>query len=369
MSMGIGVAERSWRYSASCDDPAPMPTRGFASDNSAGVHPEVLAALAAANEGHAYAYGDDPWTEEATGRLRDLLGAPEAEVLLVFNGTGGNVLALQAAARPFQAVICAESAHINVDECGAPERLAGCKLLPEPAPDGKLTPAAVRRRLVRIGDQHHVQPRVVSISQTTELGTVYSAGEIAELAELAHANGLVLHVDGARLANAAAALDVPARAITTDAGVDVLTFGGTKSGLLGAEAVVFLDPELAKDAVFLRKQSAQLASKMRFIAAQFTALLNDDLWLRNARHANAMAARLADRVAGVAGLEITQPVQANAVFARLPAPAIAQLRADTPFYVWDEASSEVRWMTAFDTTSQDVDRFAGDIADAVEGAR
>jgi threonine aldolase len=341
-----------------------MTGRGFASDNSAGVHPEVMAAIVGANTGHAYAYGDDPWTQEAIARLRDVFGE-QAEVLFVFNGTGGNVLALQAATRSFEAVICAQSAHVNLDECGAPERLAGCKLLPEPTSDGKLTPADVRRRLVGIGVQHHVQPRVVSISQATEYGTVYTPDEVAALAQTAHDAGLVVHMDGARLANAAASLDVHPRALTTDAGVDVLTFGGTKSGLLAGEAVVFLDPELARDAVFLRKQSAQLASKMRFIAAQFTALLHEDLWLRNARHANAMAARLAERVRAIGGVEITQPVQANAVFARLPAAAIGPLCARTPFYVWDEAAGEVRWMTAFDTTEDDVDRFAGDVAATV----
>jgi threonine aldolase len=344
-----------------------VPGRGFASDNSAGVHPEVMAALAAANEGHAYAYGDDPWTEEAEAGLRELFGA-DAQVFLVFNGTGGNVLALQAATRPFHAVICAQSAHVNVDECGAPERLTGCKLLNEPAPDGKLTPEAIRRRLVRIGDQHHVQPRVVSISQASELGTVAEPAEIAALAAIAHAHDLVVHMDGARLANAVATLGVPPRAVTTDAGVDVLTFGGTKSGLLVGEAVVFLDPKLARDAAFLRKQSTQLASKMRFLAAQFSALLRDDLWLRNASHANAMARRLADLVEAIHGVHITRPVQSNAVFARLPAAAIDQLRAHTPFYVWDEPSCEVRWMTAFDTTEEDVDRFAADVAAAVSRA-
>jgi threonine aldolase len=328
-----------------------------------------MAAIAAANDGHVYAYGDDPWTEEAVAAIRDLFAAPQAEVLLVFNGTGGNVLALQAATRPFHGVICAESAHVNVDECGAPERFTGAKLLAEPAPDGKLTPEAVRRRLVGIGDQHRVQPRAISISQATEYGTVYTPPELAELSALARSQGLVLHVDGARLANAAAFLDVPIAELTTRAGADVVVFGGTKSGLLAGEAVVFLDPELARDAVFLRKQSAQLASKMRFIAAQFAALLRDDLWLRNARHANALARRLADRVGGIAGVDVTQPVQANAVFARLPVPAIDELRERTPFYVWDEAAGEVRWMTAFDTTEDDVDRFAADIAATCGRAR
>jgi threonine aldolase len=340
-----------------------MTARGFASDNSAGVHPEVMAAIAAANDGHVYAYGDDPWTREAVAALRAAFDAPAAEVLLVFNGTGGNVLALQAATRPFHAVICTQWAHVNVDECGAPERFTGCKLLAEPAPDGKLTPQAVRRRLGGIGDQHHAQPRAISISEASEYGTVYAPDEIAALAELAHANGLVLHVDGARLANAAAALDVPLSALTTAAGVDVVVFGGTKTGLLVGEAVVFLNPALAQDAVFLRKQSAQLASKMRFIAAQFTALLHDDLWLRCARHANAMATRLAARVSEMPGVQVSQPVQANAVFARLPAEAIDELRSRTPFYVWDRATAEVRWMTAFDTTEDDVDRFAADVGE------
>jgi threonine aldolase len=340
-----------------------MTARGFASDNSAGVHPEVMAAIAVANDGHVYAYGDDPWTAEAVAAVRELFAAPQAEVLFVFNGTGGNVLALQAATRPFHAVICAETAHVNVDECGAPERFTGAKLLAVPMPDGKLTPEAVRARLVGIGDQHRVQPRAISVSQATEYGTVYSPQELADLAALAHDDGLVLHMDGARLANAAAALDVPVAALTTHAGVDVVVFGGTKSGLLVGEAVVFLNPELARDAVFLRKQSAQLASKMRFIAAQFTALLHGDLWLRNARHANALARRLAERVAAARGVEVTQPVQANAVFARLPPAAIAELRERTRFYVWDEAAGEVRWMTAFDTTEDDVDRFAADVAE------
>jgi threonine aldolase len=317
-----------------------------------------MAAIAAANTGHVYAYGDDPWTLEAVTALRTAFEAPDAEVLFVFNGTGGNVLALQAATRPFHGVICAHSAHVNVDECGAPERFTGCKLLSEPAQDGKLTPDAVRRRLVGIGDQHHVQPRAISISQATEYGTVYTPEEIGALAQL----GLVLHVDGARLANAAAALGLGLAELTTHRGADVVVFGGTKSGLLAGEAVVFLNPELARDAVFLRKQSAQLASKMRFVAAQFTALLRDDLWLRIARHANTMAARLAAGVADVPGLEVTQPVQANAVFARLPPAAIDDLRSRHHFYVWDAAAGEVRWMTAFDTTAEDVDAFAADVA-------
>lgn len=330
--------------------------RSFASDNNAGIHPEILAAIAAANTGHVRAYGDDPYTARAIERFRHHLG-PNVEVFFVFNGTGANVLGIQALARPHQAVICADLAHINVDECGAPEKIAGCKLLGVPAPDGKLTPAAIAARMRGIGDQHHVQPRVVSISQSSEYGTVYSAAEVRALADYAHANGLLLHMDGARIANAAAALDLPLRAVTADAGVDVLSFGGTKNGLMGGEAVVFFDPFHAESFRFLRKQGMQLASKMRFVAAQFDALLADDLWLRNARHANAMARRLADGLRPIPGVTITQSVDANAVFAILPRARVSALQAEAYFYLWDEAQSEARLMASFDTTEADVDQF------------
>jgi threonine aldolase len=341
-----------------------VPARGFASDNYAGVLPEVLAALAAANEGHAPAYGADPWTERAEGRFREHFGA-EAQPFLVFNGTGANVIALRALTRPYDAVICAESSHLNVDECGAPERIGGVKLLTVEAPDGKLTPALVGPRLGRFGDEHAVQPRVVSISQSTELGTVYEPGEVRALAEQAHAHGMLLHVDGARLANAAAALDVPLRALTTDAGVDALSFGGTKNGVICGEAVVLLRPGLAEGMPYLRKQSMQLASKMRFLAAQLEVLLRDDLWLRAARHANAMARRLADAVADVDGVALTQAVQANALFALLPPGVAERLQQRWPFYVWDEGTGEVRWMCSWDTTEEDVDAFAADVREAV----
>lgn len=335
--------------------PADIP-RSFASDNNAGVHPEVLAAIEAANRGHVLAYGADPFTSRAVDTFRSHLG-PAVEVFFVFNGTGANVLGIQAVTRPYQAVICADLAHINVDECGAPERLSGCKLLGVPAPDGKLTPDAVAARIRGVGDQHHVQPRLVAISQSSEYGTVYTPDEIRLLADLAHDRGLLLHMDGARLANAAAALDRPLRAITADAGVDVLTFGGTKNGLLGGEAVVFLDPSHAEAFRFIRKQGMQLASKMRFVAAQFDALLGTDLWLRNARHANAMARRLALGLGAVPGVTVTQSVDANAVFAILPRAAIAPLQAVAYFHVWDEPRNEVRLMASFDTTPDDVDRF------------
>jgi threonine aldolase len=330
--------------------------RGFASDNQAPVHPEVMAAIAAANEGHAAAYGADPWTARAEQRFRDHFG-PTAQAYPVFNGTGANVLCLEALTRPWEGVVCARSAHLNVDECGAPER-AGRKLLVVDTPDGRLTPELVAPLLVRIGDEHVVQPRVVSITQSTELGTVYAPGAVAALAEWAHAHGMLLHVDGARLCNAAAALGVPLRELTTDAGVDALSFGGTKNGVMGAEAVVLLRDEIADGFRYRRKQAMQLASKMRFVSAQLEALLEGDLWQRCAAHANAMARRLADAVRDLPGLTITQPVEANAVFAVLAPEATESLQRDWPFYVWDDNTGEVRWMTAWDTTSEDVDAFA-----------
>jgi threonine aldolase len=339
-------------------------SRGFGSDNAAGILPEALEAIAAANTGHATAYGNDEWTARAEARFREHFGE-QARAFVVFNGTGANVTGLRALLRPHEAVVCAETAHLNVDEGGAPEFVAGIKLLAVATPDGKLTPELVRSRLVRFGDEHAVQPRVISITQSTELGTVYTPAEIAALADLAHETGLLLHVDGARLANAAAALDVPLRAITTDAGVDALSFGGTKNGLLAGEAVVLLHPGAADAMPYLRKQSMQLASKMRFLSAQLAALLTDDLWRRPAAHANAMAARLAAAVEGMPGVTITQPVQANAVFAIMPREATRALQERFHFYTWDEATGEVRWMCAWDTTTEDVDAFAQAIADAV----
>jgi threonine aldolase len=328
--------------------------RGFASDNAAGVHPAVLQALATANSGHAPGYGRDGRTRAVQELFTEHFGG-DTQAFLVFNGTAANVLSLRACCRSWDAVICARSSHLNVDECGAPESIAGVKLLTVSAEHGKLTPELVDSRIERVGDEHAVQPRVVSISQCTELGTVYTQAEIRGLAEQAHDRGLVLHMDGARLANAAAALELPLRALTTEVGVDVLSFGGTKNGLLGAEAVVFLTPELADGFEYVRKQSLQLASKMRFLAVQFQALLTDGLWLRSARNANAMAARLADAVRDLQGVRITQPVESNVVFAALAAGATAALQQRFPFYVWDHRTSEVRWMCSWDTTEQDVD--------------
>ncbi|MEA2426852.1 MAG: threonine aldolase [Thermoleophilaceae bacterium] len=333
----------------------------FASDNYAGALPEVLDAIAAANTGHAPAYGADEWTKRVEGRFRDAFGG-DARAYLVFNGTGANVVALRAVTNPWDAVVCAETAHLNVDEGGAPERIGGLKLLTVATPDGKLTPELVAPKLARFGDEHAVQPRVISITQSTELGTVYTPEQIRALGDLAHDQGMLLHVDGSRLANAAAALGVPLREITTDAGVDALSFGGTKNGLVLGEAIVLLGPGLGEGIEYLRKQSMQLASKMRFLAAQFDALLDGERWRRSATHANAMARRLADGVAGADGVRVTQSVDANAVFAVLPPGAAERLQQRWRFYVWDETTGEVRWMCSWDTSPQDVDAFAADVA-------
>jgi threonine aldolase len=340
----------------------------FASDNHAGAHPEVIEAIVAANQGHVDSYGGDPWTQRAEAVLRRHFG-PDSRGFFVFNGTGANVSAIDALTREHEAVVCTETAHMHVDECGAPERLAGTKLLTVPTEHGKLAPDDLARWESRRGDEHQVQPRLVSITQASELGTVYTADETRAIAEAAHRLGMLVHVDGARLANAAAALGASLAELTTEAGVDAVSFGGTKNGLLLGEAVVLCRPELAEGFPFTRKQLGQLASKMRFVSAQFEALLTGDLWLRSARHANEMAARLAAAVEAIAGVQITHPVEANAVFARLPRPAIdrllGELPGEHPFYVWDATRDEVRWMCAWDTSEADVDAFATTIAEAV----
>jgi threonine aldolase len=340
--------------------------KSFASDNYAGVHPEVIAAMQAANEDHAVAYGADPWTARACAALREHFG-PGADSYLVFNGSGANVVCLRLACRPWEAAICAAGAHVNVDEGGAPERVGGIKLLAVPTPDGKLTPEQVRAQLTRLGDEHAVQPSVVTITQSTELGTRYTPDEIAALADVAHGNGLRLHVDGARLANAAAGLDTGLREITTDVGVDLVSLGGTKNGMMVGEAVVVLDPALSEGAPYLRKQTLQLASKGRFLAAQFVAMFEGDLWRRSAAHANAMAARLAGRLGEIGAVSVTQRVQANGVFAILPVHAADAVRPTWPFYTWDEATGEVRLMCSWDTTPDEVDAFAQALAEACGG--
>ncbi len=332
----------------------------FSSDNHAGAHPAILEALGEANRGAAPAYGDDPWTARATARIRDLVRA-DAEVFFVYGGTGANVLGLQAMTRPHHAIICADSAHIAVDECGAPERFTGCKLITVPTPEGKLTPDMLRRVARAEPSQHWSLPRVVSVSQQTECGTLYTVEELVALADQAHGEGWLLHLDGARLANAAAALDCPLAALTSGAGVDVFSFGGTKNGLLFGEAVVFLRTDLAKEFAHVRKQGMQLASKMRFISAQFEALLQDDLWRRNAGHANAMAARLERGIAGCQNLQLKWTRQGNALFPLLAPEAMEVLQRDFVFEAWNPAESLARWMTSWSTSPEEVDRFVAAI--------
>jgi len=338
--------------------------RAFASDNWAGVHPEVLEAMVAANDGHVQSYGGDPYTNEAIARVRSELGE-DAEVFFVFSGTAANVLCLQSMVRPYEAVICAETAHINTSECGAPEKHIGCKLLIVPSPHGKITVAGIREHLHHLGHPHHVQPRAVSITQATEYGTVYTPQEIREIADFAHANSLLLHMDGARIFNAAVSLDVPLRAITSEVGVDALSFGGTKNGLIAGEAVVFFNQPLAHDFEFRRMQGMQLSSKMRFIAVQFIALLTDELWRRSASHANRMAQLLAGELAGIKGATLTQPVHANEVFVLLPREIIPGLQERWPFHVWNEANAEARLITSFDTEEDDVMSFASLVREAI----
>jgi len=345
-------------------DPA---IRGFASDNYSGIHPEVLAAIAAANDGHQIAYGEDNYTERLQEVFRGHFG-DGIQAFPVFNGTGANVVGLQSMLPRWGAVITASTAHINVDEGGAPERMGGMKLLTVPTDDGKLTPELVDHEAWGWGDEHRAQPLVVSITQSTELGTLYTPDEIRALADHAHGHGMRLHMDGSRIANAAAALDLPLRAFTRDAGVDVLSFGGTKNGAMLGEAIVVLDPAASDGLVYGRKYSMQLASKMRFVSAQLIALLEGDLWLRNARHSNTMAARLRAGVeAGLAGgtirgVEFTQPTQVNGVFATLPDGVADRLRESFRFYDWDAARREVRWMCSFDTQKSDVDAFVAEVA-------
>jgi threonine aldolase len=338
-------------------DPA---VRGFASDNYSGVHPEVLAALAAANEGHQVSYGEDDYTARLHVLMEEHFG-PGIECFPVFNGTGANVLSLQSLLPRWGAVICASTAHINMDENGAPERIGGIKLLQVPTTDGKLTPELIDKEAWGWGDEHRAQPLAVSITQTTELGTCYTPAEVRAIADHVHDKGMKLHMDGARLANAAAHLDVPLRTFTRDAGVDILSFGGTKNGLLFGEVVVALNPEAAHGLVYLRKMNMQLASKMRFMSAQFIALLEGDLWLRSARHANAMAARLRAAVEGIDGVEPTQKTESNGVFAILPEGVADRLRKTFRFYDWNESAREVRWMCSFDTSEKDVDSFVAAI--------
>ena len=342
------------------------PGRSFASDNNAGVHPEVLEALARVNQGHVVAYGDDPYTRSAIEKFHEHFGS-DIDVFFTFNGTGANVLGLQSLTRPYHAVLCSEYAHIYTDECGAPEKHTGCKLIPLPHHDGKITLHDVRHAYHGIGDQHHVQVRVVSITQSTEMGTVYRPHEVRALGEFAHERDMFLHMDGARIANAAASLGQNLRHATRDLGVDVLSFGGTKNGIIGGEAVVFFNRKFSEDFLYLRKQSMQLASKMRFIAAQFEVLLTNELWRRSAEHANRMARLLEKELARIPEVKVVWEVEANGVFAQIPRHAIEKIRQQYFFYTWMEEESVVRWMCSFDTTEEDVREFAKIVGEAVKG--
>jgi threonine aldolase len=340
------------------------PARSFASDNNASIHPEILKAISNANQGHVVGYGDDPYTNSAVRKFQQHFG-PAIDVFIVFNGTAANTLSLKALTESYHAVICAEEAHIYTDECGAPEKFTGCKLIPIPTTEGKLTVEAVRRVYHGIGDEHHVQPRAISITQATETGTVYKPNEIQALARFAHERQMFLHMDGARIANAAASLGQTLRQATRDLGVDVLSFGGTKNGAMGAEAVVFFDRKLSQDFKYRRKQGMQLASKMRFISAQLDALLSNDLWLANAQHSNRMAKLLEREVRKMPRIKIVYKVEANGVFAKIPRPAIAKLRKRYFFYVWNEEQSVVRWMCSFDTTEKDIREFSKFVVETV----
>jgi threonine aldolase len=341
-------------------DLPPPPDHSFASDNAAAVAPAVMDAIVAANTGPALAYGDDPWTRDAEAAFRELFDAP-VEAHLCWGGTGANVVGLACVLQPWQAVIASDAAHIVVDECGAPAHFTGASVLPVPHVDGKLLPEAIDPYLEWLGSEHHPQPAVVAVSQATEWGTVYTADELAAVCDAAHANGMVVHLDGARIANAVAATGTDVRTLVRDTGVDLMTFGLTKNGGMYGEAVVFLRPDLAERVRFHRKQAGQLQSKNRFAAAQVRALLDGELWLANARHANDMAAALADRVGRIDGVELLHRPEANSVFARLPAAAIRPLQEWSFFWEWDLSDSVVRWMTSFATTPEDVERFAAGV--------
>lgn len=328
--------------------------RSFASDNNSGVHPLVMDALLKANTGHSVGYGDDPYTRLAVDKLKACFGE-EAEIFFVFNGTGANSIALQAVTRSFHSILCTRTAHIYVDECGAPARMSGCAVTAIPAADGKLSPELIRPYLYNFGVCHHSQPKAVYISQVSELGTIYTVDEIRAIAHLLHQHGMYLHMDGARLANACAGLNCSLRELTAEAGVDILSFGGTKNGMMMGEAVVSFCPEITENIAWFRKQSAQLASKMRYLSAQFIPYLENELWLKNARHANRMAARLAKILKQYPEIVFTQKPEANQLFFTMPAKAAKQLAEKYFFYYWNEAITEVRLVTSWDTTDEDLD--------------
>lgn len=330
--------------------------RSFASDNNSGVHPAIMEALTRANRDHALGYGDDLWTEEAVRKIKETFVA-DCEPLFVFNGTGSNVIALQLMTRPYNSILCAETAHIYVDECGSPVKMTGCQIRPIATPDGKLTPQLITPYLHGFADQHHSQPGAIYLSECTELGTIYTPDELKAITSLAHQYGMRVHMDGARIANACASLGLSLRALTVDCGIDVLSFGGTKNGLMMGECVIVFDDSLKSEARFIRKQSAQLASKMRYLSCQFTAYLTDELWLKNATHANAMAKRLADALEQVPGVRFTQRVESNQLFLTMPRAETDRMLQTYFFYFWNEEADEIRLVTSFDTTEEDIDTF------------
>ena len=337
--------------------------RSFASDNNSGVHPLVMEAIAKANDNHAVGYGDDPWTAAATDKIRAVFG-PSADPFFVFNGTGANSVALQAVTRPFNSILCATTAHIYVDECGAPARMTGCAVTPIPTPDGKLTPELIRPYLCNFGVCHHSQPKAVYISQVSELGTVYTIEEVRALADLLHAYHMYLHMDGARLANACAHLNCTMKQVTVDAGVDILSFGGTKNGMMMGESVISFRPEISENLAFYRKQSAQLASKLRYLSAQFIPYLTDNLWLENALRANISAEKLADVLRQYPEIQFTQAVESNQLFFTIPEKPLKKLQEKYFFYMWNEANREARLVTSWDTSGEDIARFEQDLKEA-----
>ena len=330
--------------------------RGFASDNNAGIHPEVLREIESANPGHVLGYGSDPYTEKARELFKEHLGQ-DAEIYFVFTGTAANTLGLSGVTRPWNSIITAFTSHIEQDECGAPEKFTGCKVLTVDTPDGKIKVEMLAKHMHGFDFEHHSQPKVISITQATEMGTVYTRDEIKLLSEFAHEKGMFLHMDGARIANAAVALGLPFKSFTTDAGIDILSFGGTKNGMMYGEAVCFLKPGISGDFKYIRKQGMQLASKMRFISAQYVAYFNNDLWRRNAAHANSMAQVLAEKINGLERIHITQDVQSNGVFAVMPVEIAETVSKSFFFYPWNELTSEYRLMTSWDTTIDDIDEF------------
>lgn len=330
--------------------------RSFASDNNSGVHPQVMEVLHQANANHALGYGDDRWTEEAVRKIREAF-TPDCEPLFVFNGTGSNVVALQLMTRPYNSILCAETAHIYVDECGSPVKMTGCQIRPIATLDGKLTPELIRPYLHGFGDQHHSQPAAIYLSQCTELGTIYTPEELKAITSLAHQYKMRVHMDGARIANACAALHLSLKELTVDCGIDILSFGGTKNGLMMGECVIVFDEFLKAEARFVRKQSAQLSSKMRYLSCQFTAYLTDDLWLQNATHANTMAHQLYEALKNYPGVRFTQKVESNQLFLTMSRPVIDRLLQSYFFYFWNEEADEIRLVTSFDTTEQDIEAF------------